>query len=316
MSGSSSLLQNVAWRGPISSVLGQSVSNVLSKVGQLAVEGANCLVTAAVESWHAEALRYFEHELLEDAPADQLAAVRSRPPAPPLTSEELHSFMDDAGVLVDEAGFRDRLGAGGEDQALGLGQNRVLDSGLHPFYRGRDAASHLRSLRNVLRCYSLYNFDLGYCQVESFWCFVALMERLEGNFRTDQLAMNAQLGALKCLVQLHSFFEARDSLNYFFTFRWLLIHFKREFPFAQVLCLWESCWACPLTRHLHLFLAAAILIHHRRALLADPDLDFDGLLRFCVGLAGHLDLQGMLRLAEALVVIAGDVGAECVAGLQ
>jgi len=30
------------------------------------------------------------------------------------------------------------------------------------------------------------------------------------------------------------FFEARDSLNYFFTFRWLLIHFKREFTFAQV----------------------------------------------------------------------------------
>jgi hypothetical protein len=41
---------------------------------------------------------------------------------------------------------------------------------LHPFYRGRDAASHLRSLRNVLRCYSLYNFDLGYCQVSILQC--------------------------------------------------------------------------------------------------------------------------------------------------
>jgi hypothetical protein len=248
-SSSNGLLQNAAWRGAISSVLGQSVSNALNKVSQLAVEGANCLVAAAVESWHAETLRHFEHEvellseraelqnekaadstaaavkcssssssskldedyrrqpqqqvraedgsdssvaaavaaaasrklpaayhqrqqqqednssssskateqplsrltckqhcktaddspeaaaaaaeaaaaaaaagcsttaetllggfeLLEAAPPDQLAAVRSRPPAPPLSPEELQSFMDDTGVLVDEAGFRDRV---------------------------------------------------------------------------------------------------------------------------------------------------------------------------------------------------------------
>lgn len=34
--------------------------------------------------------------------------------------------------------------------------------------------------------------------------------------------------------QLHALFEARECLNYFFAFRWLLIHFKREFPFDQV----------------------------------------------------------------------------------
>jgi hypothetical protein len=34
--------------------------------------------------------------------------------------------------------------------------------------------------------------------------------------------------------QLHAFLEARECLNYFFAFRWLLIHFKREFPFDQV----------------------------------------------------------------------------------
>jgi hypothetical protein len=35
---------------------------------------------------------------------------------------------------------------------------------LHPFYRGRDASQHLPGLRDVLRCYCLFNWDLGYCQ--------------------------------------------------------------------------------------------------------------------------------------------------------
>jgi hypothetical protein len=34
--------------------------------------------------------------------------------------------------------------------------------------------------------------------------------------------------------QLHSFLEERDCLHYFFAFRWLLIHWKREFSFEQV----------------------------------------------------------------------------------
>jgi hypothetical protein len=171
-------------------------------------------------------------------------------------------------------------------------------------------------------------------EAEAFWCFVALMERLEGNFHHDQRGMHAQLCALRKLLQvralgrggvqaapgksggslaagpawllwrvagaeaalglqlvlllpgaapgrrvrtpsagepgrlaaagsctpqprpspplrlscavppagplqvldpqLHAYFEARDCLNYFFCFRWVLIHFKREFSFEQV----------------------------------------------------------------------------------
>lgn len=82
-----------------------------------------------------------------------------------------------------------------------------------------------------------------------------------------------------------------------------------------MLSLWEACWSCPLTPHLHLYIAAAILIHHRRVLLSNEHLDFDGMLRFCVELSGRIDLQGTLRLAEALVVIAGLVGRECLEGL-
>jgi len=34
--------------------------------------------------------------------------------------------------------------------------------------------------------------------------------------------------------QLHAFLEERDCLHYFFAFRWLIIHWKREFSFEQV----------------------------------------------------------------------------------
>lgn len=51
--------------------------------------------------------------------------------------------------------------------------------------------------------------------------------------------MHGQLLALRKLVQLldpplHAFMAAKSSLNYFFCYRWLLIHFKREFAFDEV----------------------------------------------------------------------------------
>jgi len=82
-----------------------------------------------------------------------------------------------------------------------------------------------------------------------------------------------------------------------------------------VLRLWEALWSRHLTPQIHLYFAAAVLVHHRRALMADPRIDFDGLLKFCVELGGRIDLDGMLRLAEALVGYAGQAGAEVVRGL-
>jgi hypothetical protein len=44
-------------------------------------------------------------------------------------------------------------------------------------------------------------------------------------------------------------------------------------------------------------------------------LDFDRLLRFCIELSGRLDLEQLLRLAEALCKYAGEAGEDCLAGL-
>ena len=50
--------------------------------------------------------------------------------------------------------------------------------------------------------------------------------------------MHAQLGALSALValvdpQLAAFLKGKGADNYFFCYRWLLIHFKRDFAFDE-----------------------------------------------------------------------------------
>ena len=73
----------------------------------------------------------------------------------------------------------------------------------------------------------------------AFWCFVLLMERMEGNFKSDSTSMKEQLQALQQLMQivdpeLHAFIEEAESQDYLFCYRWLLVHFKREFTFDEV----------------------------------------------------------------------------------
>ncbi|KAK9812377.1 hypothetical protein WJX73_005909 [Symbiochloris irregularis] len=202
----------------------------------------------------------------------------------------------------------------------------------HPYFSTHpNFHAHLRALRRILLTYSIFNFDLGYCQgmsdlaapilyvvrdeADAFWCFAALMERMQVNFQTDGNGMHAQLQALASLVQivdptLHCFLKERDCLNYYFCYRWLLIHFKREFPFEQVLRLWEAEWTGHLGPHLHIFLAAAVLLVHRRTIMEDPDMDLDGLLRFCIQLSGRMDLPSLLRHAEGLTTSSGARGTE------
>jgi hypothetical protein len=81
----------------------------------------------------------------------------------------------------------------------------------------------------------------------------------ETNFLRDQSGMKRQLSTLQQLIrvmdpQLYAhlgqsflkstwqeltFVDKTDSLNLFFCFRWILIAFKREFSFTQVIRLWD-----------------------------------------------------------------------------
>ncbi|TKS91432.1 TBC1 domain family member 17 [Collichthys lucidus] len=127
------------------------------------------------------------------------------------------------------------------------------------FFSGNDNPG-LTLLHDVLMTYCMYNFDLGYVQgmsdllspllfvtqneVESFWCLTGFMELVHQNFEESQEAMKQQLLQLSILLkaldpELCDFLDSQDSGSLCFCFRWLLIWFKREFSFEDILVMWE-----------------------------------------------------------------------------
>ncbi|KFP24887.1 TBC1 domain family member 15, partial [Colius striatus] len=127
------------------------------------------------------------------------------------------------------------------------------------FYEGEDNPG-LILLHDILMTYCMYDFDLGYVQgmsdllspllyvmeneVDAFWCFVSYMEQMHQNFEEQMQGMKTQLIQLSTLLRLLdsgfcSYLESQDSGYLYFCFRWLLIRFKREFSFQDILRLWE-----------------------------------------------------------------------------
>lgn len=179
---------------------------------------------------------------------------------------------------------------------------------------------HLEQMKDMLLTYNEYNRDLGYVQGMSdllapiyaveqddavaFWGFVGFMERMERNFLRDQSGMRLQLLTLDHLCQLldpklYEHLQRLDSTNFFFFFRMLLVWFKREFDFTDILRLWEGLWTDYLSSNFHLFIAMAILEKHRNVIL-DHLKGFDEVLKYINELSGTIDLYSTLVRAESL----------------
>ncbi|KAK2628716.1 hypothetical protein QTJ16_001819 [Diplocarpon rosae] len=179
---------------------------------------------------------------------------------------------------------------------------------------------HLEQMKDMLLTYNEYNRDLGYVQGMSdllapiyavmqddaiaFWGFQHFMDRMERNFLRDQSGMRKQLLALDNLVQLmdpklYLHLQSADSTNFFFFFRMLLVWYKREFPWPDVLHLWEVLWTDFLTSGFHLFIALAILEKHRDVIMEHLK-HFDEVLKYVNELSTTIDLESTLVRAEAL----------------
>lgn len=190
---------------------------------------------------------------------------------------------------------------------------------------------HLEQMKDMLLTYNEYNRDLGYVQGMSdllapiyavmqddavaFWGFVGFMKRMvrywvvsdyffpsdidkeqERNFLRDQSGMRAQLLTLDHLVQLmdptlYLHLQSADSTNFFFFFRMLLVWYKREFEWTDVLRLWESLWTDWLSSNFHLFIALAILEKHRDVIMKHLK-HFDEVLKY--GMLLNLPIKGLL----------------------
>ncbi|KAI7544786.1 RabGAP/TBC, partial [Hortaea werneckii] len=179
---------------------------------------------------------------------------------------------------------------------------------------------HLEQMKDMLLTYNEYNRDLGYVQGMSdllapiyaveqddavaFWGFVGFMKRMERNFLRDQSGMRLQLLTLDHLCQLldpklYEHLERLDSTNFFFFFRMLLVWFKREFSFSDILRLYEGLWTDYLSANFHMFIAMAILEKHRDVILQHLR-GFDEVLKYVNELSGTIDLPSTLVRAEGL----------------
>ena len=138
----------------------------------------------------------------------------------------------------------------------------------------------------------------------AFWAFVGFMHRMARNFVRDQSGMRAQLQTLDQLVQildpkLYLHLQSADSTNFFFFFRMLLVWYKREFQWSDVLRLWEVLWTDYLSSQMHLFVAVAVLEKHRDVIMEHLK-HFDEVLKYINELSGTIDLQSTLLRAEGL----------------
>lgn len=138
----------------------------------------------------------------------------------------------------------------------------------------------------------------------AFWCFTKFMERMVRNFSRNQSGMRAQLATLDQLVQildptLYLRAQKLDSTNWFMFFRYLLVWYKREFEWSDVLRLWESLWTDYYSSQFHLFIAMAILEKHRDVIIEHLR-GFDEVLKYFNELSGTIELQSTLVRAESL----------------
>lgn len=187
------------------------------------------------------------------------------------------------------------------------------------FFSG-DRNQNLQVLYDILMTYCMYNFDLGYVQgmsdllspvlvvmeneVDAFWCFAGLMERMCQNFEMDQGGMKKQLTQIQKLMQvydpeLYTYLESHDSGNFYFCFRWILIHFKREFHFHEISRLWEVLWTDQPCQNFHLVFSLAILDSEKSTLMENK-FGFTEILKHINDISLTIPMEEMMKKAEGI----------------
>lgn len=186
-------------------------------------------------------------------------------------------------------------------------------------YYKEHSSPNLRILNDVLLTYTFYNYDLGYVQgmndlvsillivmdsneVETFWCFKGLMDRIGDNFEKHQTGMHRQLGQISLILkyidyEFWLYLKKHNSSELFFCFRWLLILFKREFPLLDVLRIWESIWCDFFCTYHHLFITVAMVLRYRDRIM-NEEMEFDDILKFVNDLSMQMNAAEILSDAE------------------
>ncbi|NWW80387.1 TBC16 protein, partial [Climacteris rufus] len=190
------------------------------------------------------------------------------------------------------------------------------------FFRGEDNPN-VETMRRILLNYAVFNPTIGYSQgmsdlvapllaevldeSDTFWCFVGLMQNTIFISSPRDEDMEKQLLYLRELLRLmHPRFHqhlcalGEDGLQLLFCHRWILLCFKREFPEAEALRMWEACWAHYQTDYFHLFICVAIVVIYGDDVI-EQQLPTDQMLLHFGNLAMHMNGELVLRKARSLL---------------
>ncbi|KAJ2594819.1 GTPase activating protein, partial [Coemansia sp. RSA 1285] len=181
------------------------------------------------------------------------------------------------------------------------------------------SSATLEKMKDILMTFHYYDkATLGYVQGMSdllapiysvyqdepttFWAFALFMKRMRPHFLRDQSGMQNELTTMANLVeianpQLFQHLEKCDASNMFCCYRWLLIWFKREFGFENILKLWEVLWTDYLTDRFVLFVALAVLQRHSDVII-DHLRSPEDVLKYVQDLSDTIDLNDALKGAE------------------
>ncbi|NXF36577.1 TBC16 protein, partial [Nyctibius bracteatus] len=190
------------------------------------------------------------------------------------------------------------------------------------FFRGENNPN-VETMRRILLNYAAFNPTIGYSQgmsdlvapllaevldeSDTFWCFVGLMQNTIFISSPRDEDMEKQLMYLRELLRLmhprfyqHLSSLGEDGLQMLFCHRWILLCFKREFPEAEALRMWEACWAHYQTDYFHLFICVAIVVIYGDDVI-EQQLATDQMLLHFSNLAMHMNGELVLRKARSLL---------------
>lgn len=141
-------------------------------------------------------------------------------------------------------------------------------------------------------------------EVDAFWCFVGFMQRVKENFDIEHGGMKKQFVAVNDILkaadpELYTYLVSKDCESLIFCFRWLLIWFKREFSFDDILRLWEILWTRVPCSNFHLILCVSLL-HLEKSVIIENNFGFSEILKHLNDKSQMIHLDDVLKHAEAL----------------
>ena len=134
----------------------------------------------------------------------------------------------------------------------------------HKVYAGADDSANVLSLFNILVTYALTHPDVSYCQgmsdlaspilvveqdeATAYLCFCGLMKRLCKNFTIEGKSMSRMFEHLALVLRhrdpdFYAYLKSQSANDMLFTYRWLLLELKREFPLDDALLMLEVMWS-------------------------------------------------------------------------